>query len=73
MIFESYAGIHPNLALSAKAGFTKDMAEALAAAFYGKSDDDVITVEFREFGVWIIVDGPTRMFLGSTVPKDSRC
>lgn len=52
--------------LLASAEVSKDMAENLLKAFDGMPDNAVLTLEIREFGVWIMNSSAgAPMFIGS--------
>lgn len=60
-------GVHQRLALRFSAPMSKSMAEMLLAAFEGRSEDETLTLESREFGLWVVDEATgVRMFIGST-------
>lgn len=62
-------GVHHNLKLCAEAHFTEDMAQNLLRAFDGSQPGAIITLEVREFGLWVKREGiGSRWFIGSATP-----
>lgn len=58
--------------LLAEAAFTKSMAATLMAAFEGRTEEQGLVLEVRDFGVWV-VDRATnrRQFIGAAAPDKS--
>lgn len=66
-------GLHTGLNLHAKAKFTRDMAETLLGTFSGLSDDAVVIVQVRDFGLWIENEGMgVPLFLGEAVHPNEK-
>lgn len=63
------AGIHPGVKLVASAEMSRDMAENRLLAFEGRSSDEVLNLEIRNFGVWVKdPNSGVTLFLGSMKP-----
>lgn len=59
-------GIHTGMKLQATAEVSRDMAENLLKAFDDRPTGSVLTLEIRDFGLWVVdpsVGAP--MFIGS--------
>lgn len=73
-VLDTFAGLEPSMIVPVEisptlfANFTRDMAESLVQVFEGRSDDDRLRVEVREFGIWVLIPiGATtlhRQFIG---------
>jgi len=67
-------GLHRNLALKFETEITLSMAQALLRAFEGRSEEQTLTLESRDFGLWLLDKNTgVRMCLGSAVPLGSKC
>lgn len=68
------AGRHTDLGLKAQATVTKSMAESLLAAFAERTEEEVLILEVRDFGLWVVdpVSG-RRLFVGSSTPVGTKC
>lgn len=66
-------GIHTGMKLLAAAEVSRDMAENLLKAFDGSPPGSVLTLEIRDFGLWV-VNSPvgSTMFIGSMKPSVPR-
>ncbi|SMP00117.1 hypothetical protein [Paracoccus laeviglucosivorans] len=67
-------GLHRNLELKFQAEISLSMAQALLQAFEGRSEEQTLILESRDFGLWLL-DQKTgiRMCLGSAVPLGGKC
>lgn len=52
--------------IHASAEFTADMADNLVSIFQRTGDDERVTVNISNMGVWAVLDNGMRVFIGAT-------
>lgn len=67
------AGLHNGLGLVFRADISRSMAEMLVAAFDGRTEDEPLVLESREFGLWAVDErSGARMFIGAINANDAK-